>query len=240
MLRMGGNAVDAAVATAACMTVLEPINNALGSDNFALVWDGKKVHGLNASGRSPKALTAAKFEGLKKMPELGWDPVTVPGAVSGWAALSAKFGKLPFEKLMEPAIAYAERGFHVAPRTAAGWVSSVKRFKDFPEWQRVFAPKGRSPEAGELFSNPDQAKTLRRIAETKGEAVYRGDLAEKFAAHGKAGGSLMTTEDLAAHQADWVEPLSVEYRGYRLHEIPPNGQGMSVLIALGILRHREI
>src|SRR5687768_7610151 len=140
MLRMGGNAVDAAVATAACMTVLEPINNALGSDNFALVWDGKKVHGLNASGRSPKALTAAKF------------------------------GKLPFEKLMEPAIGYAERGFHVAPRTAAGWVTSVKRFKDFPEWQKVFAPKGRSPEPGELFSNPDQAKTLRRIAETKGEA----------------------------------------------------------------------
>jgi gamma-glutamyltranspeptidase/glutathione hydrolase len=240
MLRQGGNAVDAAIATAACMPVLEPINNALGSDNFALVWDGKKLHGLNGSGRAPRALTPARFEGLKKMPELGWDPVTVPGAVSGWAALSKKFGKLPFEKLLEPAIEYAERGFHVAPRTAAGWGVSVKRFKDFPEWQRVFAPKGRAPEPGEHFSNPDLGKSLRRVAETKGEAFYRGDLAEKIAAHAKAGGGLMTTEDLASHSADWVEPLSIDYRGYRLHEIPPNGQGMTVLMALGILRQREI
>ena len=240
ILRQGGNAVDAAVATAACMTVLEPINNAIGSDNFALVWDGKQLHGLNASGRSPKALTASRFEGMKKMPELGWDPVTVPGAVSGWAALSARFGKLPFEKLMEPAAHYAERGFHVAPRTSAGWEVSVKRFKDYPEWQRVFAPRGRAPEPGELFSNPDQAKTLRRIGETKGEAFYRGDIAEKIAADAKSAGGLMATEDLANHRADWVEPLSVEYRGYRLHEIPPNGQGIAALIALGILRQREI
>jgi gamma-glutamyltranspeptidase/glutathione hydrolase len=119
--RQGGNAVDAAVATAACMPVLEPINNAVGSDNFALVWDGKKLHGLNASGRAPRALSASKFEGMKKMPELGWDPVTVPGAVSGWAALSKKFGKLPFEKLLEPAIGYAERGYHVGPKTAGEW-----------------------------------------------------------------------------------------------------------------------
>ena len=240
ILRQGGNAVDAAVATAACMTVLEPINNALGSDNFALVWDGKKVHGLNGSGRSPKALTAARFAGMKKMPELGWDPVTVPGAISGWVALSAKFGKLPFEKLLEPAIGYAERGFHVAPRTAAGWANSVTRFKDYPEWQRVFAPRGRAPNPGELFANPDQAKSLRRVAETKGEAFYRGEIAEKIAADAKAAGGLMTAEDFASHAADWAEPLSVDYRGCRLHEIPPNGQGMTALIALGILRQREI
>ena len=240
VLRQGGSAVDAAVATAACMTVLEPINNGIGSDNFALVWHDGKVHGLNGSGRAPRALTAAKFEGLKKMPELGWDPVTVPGAVSGWAALSKKFGKLPFEKLFEPAIEYAQRGFNVAPRTALSWAATVKRFADFPEWQRVFAPRGRGPNPGEHFTNPDQAKTLRRIAETKGEAFYRGDLAERIAAAAKAGGGLMTTEDLASHTADWVEPLSIEYRGYRLHEIPPNGQGMTVLMALGILRQREI
>ena len=240
VLRRGGNAVDAAVATAACMTVLEPINNGLGSDNFALVWDGKQVHGLNGSGRSPKALAAARFAGMKKMPELGWDPVTVPGAVSGWAALSAKFGRLPFETLLEPAIEYAERGFMVAPRTAAGWAISVPRFKDFSEWQRVFAPKGRAPHPGERFANPDQAKTLRRIAETKGEAFYRGELAERIAADAKAGGGLMTAEDLAAHRADWVEPLSVDYRGYRLHEIPPNGQGMTALMALGILRQWDV
>lgn len=240
ILRQGGNAVDAAVCTAACMTILEPINNALGSDNFALVWAGGKVHGLNASGRSPRALSAAKFDGLKKMPELGWDPVTVPGAVSGWAALSAKFGKLPFAKLLEPAIEYAERGFQVAPRTAAGWATSVARFKDYPDWQKTFAPKGRAPEPGERFSMPDHAKTLRRLADTKGEAFYRGDLADQIAAHAKATGGLMTAEDLANHRADWVEPLSVDYRGYRLHEIPPNGQGLTALIALGILRQREI
>jgi gamma-glutamyltranspeptidase/glutathione hydrolase len=240
ILRQGGNAVDAAVATAACMTVLEPINNGIGSDNFALVWHGGKVHGLNASGRAPRALSPKKFEGMKKMPELGWDPITVPGCVSGWAALSKKFGKLPFEKLLEPAAEYAERGFLVAPRTAMSWANSVQRFKDYPEWQKTFAPKGRGPAPAERFANPNQAKTLRRIGQTKGDAFYRGEIAEQIAAHAKSTGGLMTTEDLASHTADWVEPLSIDYRGYRLHEIPPNGQGMSVLIALGILRQREI
>ena len=240
ILRQGGSAVDAAVCTAACMTVLEPINNGIGSDNFALVWHEGKVHGLNGSGRSPRALTAAKFEGLKKMPELGWDPITVPGAVSGWAALSKKFGRLPFEKLLEAAIGYAERGFHVAPKTALSWSGVVQRFKEFPEWQKTFAPNGRGPQPGELFRMPDHAKTLRRIAETKGESFYRGDLAERIAAAAKGAGGLMSTEDLAAHWADWVEPLSIDYRGVRLHEIPPNGQGMTALMALGILRQREI
>ena len=240
MLRQGGNAVDAAVATAACMTVLEPINNALGSDNFALVWHEGKVHGLNGSGRAPKALTPAKFEGMKKMPELGWDPITVPGAISGWVALSKKFGKLPFAKLMEPAIEYAERGFAVAPRTALSWAGSVKRFADFPEWQKTFAPKGRGPHPGEWFTNATQAKSLRLIAETGGEAFYRGEIAQRIAAAAKAEGGLMTAEDLASHTADWVEPLSVDYRGHRLHEIPPNGQGMTALMALGMLRQREI
>ena len=240
MIRQGGNAVDAAVATAACMTVLEPVNNGIGSDAFCLVWHDGKVHGLNASGRTPAAMSASRFEGKKEMPKQGWDPVTVPGAVSAWVALSKRFGKLPFEKLLEPAIEYAERGFLVAPRTAAGWATSVPKFKTFESWYKTFAPQGRAPQPGERFSNPDQAKTLRRIAETKGEAFYRGDLAEKIAAHAKAAGGLMTTEDLASHAADWVEPLFMDYRGLRLYEIPPNGQGMTALLTLGMLRSREL
>ena len=240
VMRQGGNAVDAAVATAAAMTVLEPNNNALGADAFALVWHGGKVHGVNGSGRAPKALTPEKFAGLKEMPKLGWDPVTVPGAVSAWVALSQKFGRLPFEKLLEPAIGYAEGGFQVAPRTAAGWATAVTKYKDFPDWQKTFAPKGRAPQPGEVFANPDQAKSLRRIAETRGEAFYRGELAERIAAAAKAGGGLMTTEDLATHTADWVEPIFVDYRGLRLYEIPPNGQGITALMALGMLREYSL
>jgi gamma-glutamyltranspeptidase/glutathione hydrolase len=240
MLRQGGNAVDAAIGTAIAMTVLEPINNAVGSDAFSLIWHEGKVYGINASGRAPRAMTAKRFEGKKEVTKRGWDPVTVPGAVSAWVALSKRFGKLPFEKLFEPAIGYAEEGYLVAPRTAAGWVTSFKVFKDFPDWNKTWAPKGRAPEAGERFVNPDLGKTLRRIAETKGAALYGGDLAEKIAAHAKATGGLMTVEDLASHQPDWVEPLHLDYRGLRLYEIPPNGQGMTTLLALGMLRERNL
>jgi len=240
MLRQGGNAVDAAVATAISMTVLEPINNAVGSDCFTLVWHEGKVYGLNASGRAPKAMTVERFEGKKEVPKRGWDPVTVPGAVSGWVALSKRFGKLPFEKLFESAIGYAEEGYLVAPHTAAGWATSYKIFKEFPDWNRTWAPKGRAPDPGERFVNPDLGKTLRRIAETKGEAMYRGDLAEKIAAHAKATGGLMTVDDLASHQPDWVEPLHLDYRSLRLYEIPPNGQGMTTLMALGMLRELNL
>jgi gamma-glutamyltranspeptidase/glutathione hydrolase len=165
--------------------------------------------------------------------------VTVPGAVSGWVALSEKFGRLPFAKLLEPAIEYAQRGFGVAPRTAAAWEVSAKRFKDFPDWQKTFAPKGRAPAPGERFSNPDQAASLRLIAETKGDAFYRGNLAGRIADHASATGGLMTTEDLASHAAKWVEPIHVDYCGVRLYELPPNGQGLAALMALGILRHVE-
>jgi gamma-glutamyltranspeptidase/glutathione hydrolase len=240
MLREGGTAADAAVATAAAMAVLEPVSNGLGSDAFCLIWHEGKLHGLNASGRAPKAMTPEKFAGLKEMPKLGWDPVTVPGAVSAWAAVSKKVGKLPFEKLLEPATNYADKGYFVTPHTADGWVVAVKKYKDFPDFGKTFLPGGRSPKPGERFANPDQARTLRRIAETKGEAFYRGDVAERIAAAAKAGGGLMTTADLRAHTADWVEPISTDYRGLRLHEIPPNGQGLAALMALGILRHRNI
>jgi gamma-glutamyltranspeptidase / glutathione hydrolase len=242
ILRAGGNAVDAAVATAITMTVLEPTSNGIGSDAFALVWHEGKLHGLNASGRSPKAMSIEHFAGMQTMPHLGWDAVTVPGAVSAWVALSKKFGKLPFEKLFEPAIGYAEHGFPVAPQTAAGWAAAGTsgRYAKFPEFAQTFLPGGRGPQPGERVTLPDHAKTLRLIARTQGEAFYRGELAQKIAAHAKATGGLMTADDLAAHTADFVEPISIAYRGYRLHEIPPNGQGIAALSALGILAERDL
>ena len=235
MLLGGGNAVDAAIAAAIALTVVEPTSNGIGSDAFAIVWDGGKLHGLNASGRSPAAWTLDHFADLTSMPERGWDTVTVPGTVSAWVTLSERLGKLPFEALFEPAIEYARKGFPVSPVIAAAWQAAAKLFKDFPDFQTAFTRGGRAPEAGETWSFEEQAKTLERIAETRGEAFYRGDLAEKIAAHAKATGGLMTAEDLAEHRCDWVEPLSTEYRGLTLHEIPPNGQGLAALIALGIL-----
>lgn len=235
MLLDGGNAVDAAVAAAVALTVVEPTSNGIGSDAFAIVWDGNTVHGLNASGRSPAAWTPDHFAGLTSMPERGWDTVTVPGAVSAWVALSKAFGKLPFEVLFAPAVDYARKGFPVSPVIAASWQSAAKAFTDFPDFNAAFLKNGRAPKTGEVWSFEDQARTLERIAETKGDAFYRGDLAEKAAAHAKATGGVMTAADLAEHKADRVEPISVNYRGLTVHEIPPNGQGLAALIALGIL-----
>jgi gamma-glutamyltranspeptidase/glutathione hydrolase len=235
MMLAGGNAVDAAVATAIALTVVEPTSNGLGSDAFAIVWDGAKLHGLNASGRSPAAWTTEHFAKYRTMPERGWDTATVPGAVSAWVALSRKFGKLQFAKLFGPAIDYARRGFPVSPVTAAAWAAAEKVFADSPDWKRDFLLNGRAPRAGETWRFEDQACTLERIARTRGEAFYRGGLAERIAAHAKATGGVMTEADLAGHSADWVKPISVGYRGLTVHEIPPNGQGIAALIALGIL-----
>jgi gamma-glutamyltranspeptidase/glutathione hydrolase len=240
ILRSGGNAVDAAVATAAVMAIVEPGSNGLGADNFALVWHEGKLYGLNASGRAPKAASAEQFGKKQTMPSIGWGPVTVPGAVSGWAALSKRFGKLPFENLMEPAIHYAKDGFPVAPLTASRWAGVTSHFSEFPEFLRVFAPHGRTPAAGDLFANPDAARSLQLIAQSRGEAYYRGELAQKFVAHANASGGLFSAEDLASHSADWVEPISVDYRGYRVYEIPPNGQGLAALQALAIVQSRDI
>ena len=240
MLRLGGNAVDAAVATAIAMTVLEPTTNGIGSDSFALVWFNGKLHGLNSSGRAPKSLAPTRFAGMKEMPRTGWDPVTVPGAVSGWMELSKKFGRLPFAKLFEPAIEYAANGFPVAPLTAGLWDRAPKRYEKFPEWVKTFLKNGEPPRAGEKVVFADHARTLKEIADSNGESFYRGELARKIAARAKEDGGEMTFNDLAAHGADWVEPISMEYRGYRLHEIPPNGQGIAALQMLGILRHRTI
>ncbi len=235
MLQNGGNAVDAALAAAIALTVVEPTMNGIGGDAFAILWDGSALHGLNASGRSPASWNPGRFAGRDSMPQRGWDAVTVPGAVSAWVELSTRFGKLPFEKLFEPAIGYAENGFHVSPITAAGWSRAAVAFADSPDFAPVFLRDGQPPRPGQLFVHRDQAATLRRIAETRGEAFYRGDLAERIAAHARAGGGALTEADLADHRADWGGTVSRDYRGLTLHEIPPNGQGLAALLMLGIL-----
>ena len=171
------------------------------------------------------------------MPVRGWHSVTVPGAVSAWAELSQRFGKLPFENLFDPAIDYAAGGFLLSPIIAQQWQAAVTEYSDLPDLAATFLPHGRAPKTGEQVTLPDHAHSLQRIAETKGEAFYQGDLAEKIAAHAKAGGGLLTMEDLASHRCDWVETISGDYHGLTLHEIPPNGQGLAALLALGILQH---
>ena len=240
MLMKGGSAVDAVLATAIALTVLEPTSNGIGSDAFAILWDGGKLQGLNASGRSPAAWTPGRFKGMQSMPTRGWDAVTVPGCVAAWVELSGKYGKLPFADLFEPAIQYAAGGFMVSPTIARLWQKQVPEFASVPGYAEAFMPGGRAPQAGETFVFPDQARTLQRIAETKGEAYYRGELAEKIVAHSRAHGGAMTLDDLATHTLDWVEPLGQNYRGYTLHEIPPNGQGIGTLITLGILENLDM
>ncbi|OBG78203.1 gamma-glutamyltransferase, partial [Mycobacterium sp. E3298] len=239
MLAEGGSAVDAAVATAIALTVVEPVSNGIGSDAFAIVWDGRRLHGLNASGRSPAAWTP-EFFGGKAVPALGWNAVTVPGAVSAWTELHDRFGRLPFERLFEPAIDYALKGFLVSPTVADQWAAQVPLFEKQPGFAEAFMPAGRAPKPGEVFRFPEQAATLEKIAATKGEAFYRGELAERLEAHALANGGVMRTSDLAAHRADWVGTISGTYRGYTVHEIPPNGQGIVALIALGILQHFDM
>jgi len=239
MLAQGGTAVDAAIATAITLTLVEPVSNGIGSDAFAIVWDGRELHGLNASGRSPAAWTPEYFGG-KGVPALGWNSVTVPGAVSAWVELHAKFGKLPFERLFEPAISYGRNGFLVSPTVAEQWAAQVPLFKTQPGFADAFMPGGRAPKPGELFTFPDHAATLEKIATTNGEAFYRGELSAQLEAHAAANGGVMRASDLAAHRADWVGTISGTYRGYTIHEIPPNGQGIVALIALGILEQFDM
>lgn len=232
MLRQGGNAVDAALAAAIALTVVEPTSNGIGSDAFAILWDGNQLHGLNASGRSPAGWTPERFEHLDEMRQRGWDAVTVPGAVSAWVELSSRFGKLEFLKLFEPAIAYARHGYRVTPVTAAAWARGARALADQPGFAEAFCP---APAAGEVFRSEAMAATLERIAKTKGEAFYRGDLAERIIAFSNECGGKMSCEDLAEHRADWCGTISTPFHGYEIHEIPPNGQGIAALIALGLL-----
>jgi gamma-glutamyltranspeptidase / glutathione hydrolase len=240
MLARGGNAVDAGLAAAITLTVVEPTSNGIGSDAFAILWDGQRLVGLNGSGRSPQGWTPERFAGKTTMPVVGWDSVTVPGCVSTWIALSKRYGKLPFETLFEAAIRYARESYMVSPITALSWARQAPTFRGFSEFCWTFLPKDRAPYAGERFYCPQQAETLEDIATTRGESFYRGTIAERIALASSADDGAMTLEDLAAHRCDWVDPISVEYRGYHLHEMPPNGQGIAALIALGILRHHDV
>jgi gamma-glutamyltranspeptidase/glutathione hydrolase len=242
MLRLGGNAADAAVATAMALTVLEPTSNGIGADNFALVWSGGGLHGLNASGRAAAGLDRARYEGMDAIPYYGWDGVTTPGAVSGWVALAGEFGSLPMTTLAGPAIRYAREGAIVPPHIAYYWGRGAAVYpKDIcGEWFNTFTTDGHPPATGEVVRLPHHADTLEAIASTNGEAFYRGPLAERIERAAVAGGGDLRTADLADHTPEWVRPISLDYHGWRLHEIPPNGQGLVALIALGILRHFDM
>lgn len=240
MLQQGGNAADAAIATAMALTVLEPTGNGIGSDAFAIIWDGKELHGLNASGRAPAAWHADRFVGRSRMPEIGWEAVTVPGAVSAWVALAERFGTLPLTTLAQPAIDYARNGFPVSPLIAELWQRGYDKLQHQPGFRECFAPDGRPPRAGELFRNPAQAATLQKIAASRGESFYRGELAEKIVAFARQHNAALTREDLHNHRPDWVKVLSQPFAGGSVQELPPNGQGIATLIALGILEQLDI
>ena len=248
-LRRGGNAMDAAVAAAATLTVTEPTANGLGSDAFALVWSEKegRLFGLNASGPAPMLADADKVlaEGRDekgKMPRHGWTPVTVPGAVGAWAALTERFGRRSLAENLAEALRYAREGYPCAPNLASAWQSAFSVYQKaltapcFDAWFRTFAPEGRAPEAGELIRLPDHADTLEEIGRTGGESFYRGELAKKIDAESRKFGGFLRFEDLAAYRPLWVEPIRLNYRGWEVCEIPPNGQGIVALMALNILK----
>ncbi|MEM7274972.1 MAG: gamma-glutamyltransferase family protein [Actinomycetota bacterium] len=247
VLAEGGNAVDAAIATAAALTVVEPCSNGLGSDAFAILWDGERLHGLNGSGRWPAGNDADELRagGRDRVPTRGWTPVTVPGAVDSWAMLHDRFGSVPIARLLEPARRYAEEGFPLSPVVAAQWSMSWPRFtgSDVPglgDWGGVFGLDGRCPVAGERWASPGHARGLRRLAEAGLRDFYEGQIAEAITAHAAANGGRMAPADLADHRGQWVQPISTRYRDLDVWEIPPNGQGIAALLALGIAARTDV
>ncbi len=244
ILKKGGNAIDAAIAAAACLTVVEPTSNGIGGDAFALVWSKGKLHGLNASGPSPASIPADIGSSLKNhgIPKHGWMPVTVPGAPSAWAALSKAFGRLSLSDALSPAVTYAYEGYPVSPTVARSWDKAFQLYKLalkdklFSHWFDTFAPNNRAPRAGEIWNSPAHGKTLQAIGATNAETFYRGELAEKIAAFSAKTGGYLTDKDLHGYRPDWVEPVNINYRGYNVWEIPPNGHGIVALMALNILK----
>ncbi|WP_200820672.1 gamma-glutamyltransferase [Pseudobacteriovorax antillogorgiicola] len=240
ILKKGGSAVDAAIAANAVLALVEPTGCGLGGDLYAIVWDQKsrKLHGLNASGRSPKSLTLTelKKQGLTKIPSFGPLPVSVPGAVDGWFELHKKFGRLPMKDVLAPAIDYARQGFPVSELIAYYWERNARYLKPYPNFKETFMPEGRTPRKGEIFKNPDLAKTLDLIAKKGRDEFYKGGIAKIIARYMKEQDGYLSYDDLANHSSDWVEPVSVEYRGFRLWELPPNGQGIAALQILQILK----
>ncbi len=242
MLRSGGNAVDAALATAMALTVLEPTSNGIGSDAFALVWDGDRLHGINASGRWPAAMSAdaVRATGHREMPQTGWAAVTVPGCVAMWHDLSERFARLDPARLLQPAIEHAERGFPVSPVIATLWARARPTFTSGNDpalagWAETFMRAGRTPAPGQLWTSPGHAECLRGLARRGLRDFYQGEIAQAIAAYARATGGVMTAEDLAAHANEWVEPIGARYGDLDVWEIPPNGQGIAALQALAML-----
>jgi len=244
ILKQGGSAVDAAIAANAMLGLVEPTGCGIGGDLFAIVWDAetKQLHGLNASGRSPAALKAEYFteQGLTTIPSFGPLPVSVPGAVDGWFSLHEKFGRLPMTSILSPAIEYARRGYPVSEVVAYYWQMNVDRIGEYEGFADVFMPNGKAPTTGQIFKNPSLAATYEKIATGGRDAFYKGDIARVIGAYMKEQGGFLSYEDLAAHTSEWVEPLSTNYRGYDVWELPPNGQGIAALQILNILEQYDI
>ncbi len=251
VLRRGGNAIDAIVATAAALTVVEPTANGIGSDAFALIWIEKerKLYGLNGSGWAPRDISIekvlAKNPPERKMPVHGWTPTMVPGAPKTWAALNGRFGDLPLTDVLAPAIDYAKAGYPAAPNLARMWGLALNRYQkyrqmpEFTEWFKTFAPEGNAPKTGGLVRLPNHGDTLQKIAESGAEDFYKGELAERIVADSRKFGGYFCKEDFSEYDVTWVEPAKVNYRGYEVCEVPPNGQGLVALMALNILKEFE-
>lgn len=244
ILKQGGNAVDAAIAVNAALGLMEPTGSGVGGDLFAIVWDAKTqtIHGLNASGPAPKELSRQIFidKGLERVPVLGPLPWTVPGCVAGWQALHKRFGRLPFKKVLAPAIAYARRGFPLSELIAFYWARSVKAFTEYQNFQDLYAPGGVCPQKGDIFKNPLLADTLEQIAASYGEAFYRGEIARAIVAYSRRVGGYFSMADFLDYRPQWVQPISVKYRGYDVWELPPNGQGLAVLQMLNMLEEFDL
>ncbi len=243
ILEQGGSAIDAGIAANAVLSVAEPMTNGMGGDLFAIYWEAKtgKLYGLNASGWAPQALTIEylKAKGIRAMPQKGIDSVTVPGAVDGWTKLHARFGRLPWKNLFQPAIHYAENGYPVPEAIRAYWSDAAAGLPSNPESQRDFLPNGKVPEIGQIFRNPDAARTLTTLANEGESAFYKGSIADAILKTSRDLGGTMTAEDLSRYSAEWVEPVSTTYRGWTVYELPPNGDGIAALEMLNILEQSQ-
>ena len=239
ILKQGGNAIDAAIAANAVLGLVEPTGNGMGGDLFALIWDAKtqKLYGLNASGRSPYSLTLEYFkeQGLTRIPSYGPLPVTVPGCVDGWFEMHTKFGKLPMKTILAPATRYAREGFPLTELIAYYWQIGSNRLQDYPGFKEVFMPNGKAPTKGEIFKNPALANTFDKIASQGRDVFYKGEIARTIDAFMKKNGGFLSFKDMADHKSQWVDPISSNYRGYDVWELPPNTQGIAVLQMLNIL-----
>ena len=244
VLKEGGNAIDAAIAANAVLGLVEPTGCGIGGDLFAIVWDAKtkKLYGLNSSGPAPKDMNIdfIKNQGLDKIPAYGPLPVTVPGAVAGWVALHKKFGSADFNGIFNDAISYAENGFPVSELVAYYLEGSANRFKNYPNFSDVWMKNGRTPDKGEIFTNKELATTYKKIASSYGQDFYSGDIAKSIADFIQSQGGLLTIKDLANFEPEWIEPVSSNYRGYDIWELPPNGQGIAALQILNILENFNI